>query len=160
MRSRRGKSLIGHSCFQLCRSPKRGRVLFTAANYCLSSAPGQACAWRVRPHFGKGCRRIGGRERGKNVNPPPPWKSPNSQVRHPSSCQMKWCRLQVLLPNLLRIFGKSGLRYGLGEGDPPQSWLWAEGWIKKLLCRVEKVERKCSEVAETPPCPFFLLKVG
>lgn len=29
-----------------------GRVLFMAANYFLSSAPGQACAWRVRPHFG------------------------------------------------------------------------------------------------------------
>lgn len=46
-----------------------------AANYSLSSAPGQAYAWRVRPHFRKGWRRrIGGRERRKNVNPPPPTK--------------------------------------------------------------------------------------
>ena len=95
MRSRRGKSFIGHSCFQLCVVSKRGGVLLMAANYSLSSAPGQACAWRVRPHFRKGQRRrIGGSGRGKNVNPRPPWKSPNSLVLHPSSCQMKWCRLE------------------------------------------------------------------
>jgi len=41
-----------------------------AANYSLSSATGQACAWRVMPHFRKGWRRIGGSEKGKNVNPP------------------------------------------------------------------------------------------
>lgn len=52
-----------------------------AANYFLSSAPGQACAWRVRPHFRleekkeEEVEEDGGRERGRNVNPPPMKKS-------------------------------------------------------------------------------------
>lgn len=56
-----------------------------AANYSLSSAPGQACAWRIRPHFRRGLRRstrrwrrrrrLGGRGRAKNVNLPPMKKS-------------------------------------------------------------------------------------
>ena len=97
-----GSLSFGILVFGLVLVSKRGRVLFMAANYSLSSAPGQACAWRVRPHFRTGWRRrIGGRERRKNVNPPPHLpslheKSPNSPVRHPSSCQMKWCRPESL----------------------------------------------------------------
>lgn len=47
-----------------------------AANYFLSSAPGQACAWRVRPHFGKKEEveedRGAGKEGGMLIPPPPP----------------------------------------------------------------------------------------
>lgn len=69
-----------------------------AANYSMSSAPGQACVWRDRPHFRKAWRRkrrrIGGRERKKNVNPPPPHPPHHENVLirrpgTPSSCQMK-----------------------------------------------------------------------
>lgn len=68
---RRGKSLIGLCCFRaVLLSPKKRLSPLLLLITPVSSAPGQACAWRIRPHFTTGCRRmIGGSERGKNVNP-------------------------------------------------------------------------------------------
>lgn len=99
-----------------------------AANYSMSSAPGQACVWRDRPHFRKGWRRKrrrggAGKERRMLIQPPHHVKCPNSPAGTPSFCQMK----MVLKPLFVQMEDRwVGLGNGIhhSAGTEPWEGLW------------------------------------
>lgn len=124
MRSRRGKSLIGHSCFQLCLL---GSSLWLLITPCpqrqVKHVSGETGLTSGRVGGGKGGGGGAGKERRMLIQPPHHVKCPNSPAGTPSFCQMK----MVLKPLFVQMEDRwVGLGNGIhhSAGTEPWEGLW------------------------------------